>query len=73
MKTEEQNYKLEQLETLLQFTTASRLRRSVQTTLFAYLMDMDEKIIPIRFKETIEDHYYLIEFLEKLDENSNNA
>ncbi|MNJ86442.1 hypothetical protein D3C87_39380 [compost metagenome] len=58
---------IEHLETLLQFTSANELRKSVQRTLFAYLLEQDSNKIDMNFKETIENHFFLIDFFDKLN------
>lgn len=59
--------KLKHLEKLLQFAPARELRRSVQATLFAYLQEQDDAGLPENFKEIIENHFFLIDFLDKLE------
>lgn len=59
--------KAEHLERMLQYASPSELRKSVQRTLFAYLLEQDSKGIDATFKETVENIYFLIEFLDKLD------
>jgi hypothetical protein len=59
--------KLKHLEKLLQFAPATELRRSVQATLFAYLQELDDAGLPENFKEVVENHFFLIDFLDKLE------
>lgn len=59
--------KAQHLEKLLQFVPACQLRKSIQKTLFAYLLEQDEKGLDAEFKKVVEDHYFLIDFLDKLD------
>lgn len=69
MEKEHNNSKsqAEHLERMLQYVSSSELRKSVQRTLFAYLLEQDLKGIDSTFKETVENIYFLIEFLDKLD------
>jgi hypothetical protein len=60
------NTKAELLDKLLKYVSPSDLRKSLQKTLFAYQMEQD-KSFDAEFKKVIEDHYLLIDFLDKLD------
>ncbi|NGF76546.1 hypothetical protein G5B10_11715 [Fluviicola sp. SGL-29] len=57
---------LKHLKILMEFTNPRQLRKSVQSTLFAYLLEQDEGS-DANYKTVIEDYFYLIEFLDKLD------
>lgn len=72
MSKEQENQKnrTEHLERLLQFVSPNELRKSVQRTLFAYLLEQDGKGLDSNFKETIENHFFLIDFLDKLDSDT---
>lgn len=69
----EHNYKLndegalEQLKELFEFTTPNNLRKSLQTTFFAYLEEQAKKGQSSRFKEIVQDYFFLFEFLDKLE------
>jgi hypothetical protein len=58
---------LEQLKILMEFTTPNNLRRSLQATFFAYLEEQADKGQDGRFKEVIQDYFFLFQFLDKLD------
>lgn len=66
-KQESPNIETKHLERLLQFVSPSELRKSVQRTLFAYLLEQDSRGLDSNFKETVENHFFLIDFLDKLD------
>lgn len=57
----------EHLSKLIQFTPPNQLRRSVQRTLFAYVLEQDDKGLDSEFKMVVEDHFFLIDFLDKLE------
>lgn len=57
---------LEQLKIFMEFTTPTNLRKSLQTTFFAYLEEQAEKGQSERFKEIVQDYFFLFEFLDKL-------
>ena len=60
---------LKHLDKLLLFVPPTELRKSVQATLFAYILEQDEKSLVTDFKKVVENHFFLIEFLDKLDES----
>jgi hypothetical protein len=67
---EEQNKpqtKAEHLERMLEYVSPSELRKSVQRTLFAWLLEMDSRGIDANFKETVENHFFLMNFLDEID------
>lgn len=55
------------LQKLLQFVPPAELRKSVQTTLFAYLLEQDDSGLDLNYKKIVEDIYFLIDFLDKVD------
>ena len=57
----------EHLEKLLQFVPPRELRQSVEKTLFSYLLGQDEKVIDADYKKVVEDHFFLLDFLNKLE------
>lgn len=71
-KLSEHSYKisdeqaLKHLKILMEFTNPKQLRKSVQATLFAYLLQGDSEG-DANYKKVIEDYFYLIEFIEKLE------
>lgn len=48
-ETKEDSRQLEHLQKLLLFATPTELRRSIQKTLFAYLLEQDAEAIPEDF------------------------
>jgi hypothetical protein len=48
--------KTQHLEKVLQFVPARQLRRSIQKTLFDYLLEQDDKGLDAEFKKVVEDH-----------------
>lgn len=58
---------LKHLKILMEFTTPRQLRKSVKSTLFAYLLEQDAEGGDANYKTVIEDYFYLIEFLDKLE------
>ena len=65
IKRDEQ-LKLEQLNSLLEFVSANTLRKSISTLLFSFLLN-EESHLNSDYKEIIIDIKFLLEFLEKLD------
>lgn len=59
---------LESLKELMEFTTPISIRKSLQTTLFAYLKEQAESGQDAHYKQVIIDYQLLIEFLDNLDE-----
>lgn len=57
----------EHLERMFQYVSPSELRKSVQRTLFSYILEQDSKGVDANFKDTVENLYFLIDFLDKLD------
>lgn len=57
---------LAHLKQLMEFTTPNNLRKSLQTTFFAYLEEQAERGQDGNFKQVIEDYFFLFEFLDKL-------
>ncbi|XOV66384.1 MAG: hypothetical protein ACFHU9_12225 [Fluviicola sp.] len=55
------------LKRLFEFVRPNQLRSSIEESLFAYLLSIDEKAFPKDFKQVIEDHYFLIQFLSKTE------
>ena len=68
-ETIEDSKQLEHLQRLLLFTPPEDLRKSIQKTLFAYLLEQDTEAIPEDFKQVVENHFFLIDFLDKLEQN----
>lgn len=70
----EHNFKISDAEALkhlkefMEFTTPSGLVKSLQKTLFAYLLEQNEKGLDAEFKKVVEDHYLLFEFLNNLND-----
>lgn len=62
---------IKHLEKLLSFVPPTQLRISVQKTLFSYLLELDE-VLPNDYKETIENHFFLIDFLDKIESSTVN-
>lgn len=58
---------LEQLKELFEFTTPSNLRKSLQTTFFAYLSEQADTGQDGNFKQVIQDYQLMLEFLDKLE------
>lgn len=58
---------LEQLKILFEFTTPSCLKKSLQTTLFAYLKEQADRGQDANLKLTIVDFELLLSFLDELD------
>lgn len=58
---------LKHLKILMEFTNPRQLRKSVQATLFAYLLQEDSEGSDANYKTVVEDYFYLIEFLDKLE------
>ena len=71
--SEEQNTSIsksqaEHLEKLFEFVTPKGLRKSVMSAFFIYLLEQDRRGLDGDFKEVVEDHYFLIDFLQKLED-----
>ena len=58
---------LKHLKILMEFTNPSQLRKSLLSTLFAYLLQEDAEGIDANYKTVVEDYFYLIDFLDKLE------
>lgn len=58
---------LKHLKMFMEFTTPDGLIKSLQKTLFAYLLEQNEKGLSPEFKSVVEDHYLLFDFLSKLN------
>jgi len=58
---------LKHLKMFMEFTTPHALNKSLQKTLFAYLLEQNEKGLDAEFKQVVEDHYLLFEFLDRLE------
>lgn len=58
---------LAHLKTLMEFMTPSSLRRTLLTTFFAYLEEHSKLAQDEKFKEIIQDYFFLFEFIDKLD------
>ncbi|CAG5087452.1 hypothetical protein [Parvicella tangerina] len=52
---------------LLTYATPQQLRKSVHRALFAYLMEQDQTGIDKDYKEIVENLYFLLDFLERLE------
>lgn len=61
---------LAHLKQLMEFTTPNNLRKSLQSTFFALLEEEAEKGQSPRFKEIVQDFFFLFEFLDKLETES---
>ena len=59
--------KIKFLDTLLLMAPPRELRKSVQSSLFAYILEQDMKAVPPDFKKVVENHYFLIDFLDKVE------
>ena len=57
----------------MEFMTPGGLRKTLLTTFFAYLEEQANLTQDEKFKEIIENYFFLFEFLEKLDEETENA
>ena len=53
--------------TLFEFASPESLRKSLNSLLMDYLMNLDERIIPENFKTVVSDMYYLQDFIDKSD------
>lgn len=62
---------LKHLKEFMEFTTPNGLIKSLQKTLFAYLLEQDDKGLDAEFKKVVEDHYLLFEFLNKFETKVN--
>lgn len=61
------NEALEQLKILFEFTTPYNLKKSLNSTLFAYLKENSESGLDSHFKQVVVDFELLLEFLDKLE------
>ena len=68
-ETNEVSKEREHLTRLLLFTPPQTLRRSIQKTFFTYLLELDTLMVPADFMEIVENHIFLIEFLDTLEQN----
>ena len=68
-ETKEVSKELEHLQRLLLFTPPTELRRSIQKTLFSYLLEFGTEAIPVDYVQVVENHFFLIDFLDKLEQN----
>ena len=59
--------KLKHLDRLLLMVPPNELRRSVQSTLFSYLLEQDESSLAPDFKSVVENHFFLIDFLDNVE------
>lgn len=66
MKTTDQSH-----INLFEFTTSNSLQKSLNYILFNYL-NQKNLILPDNFQTIIEDFYFLLTYLQELEENSNN-
>jgi hypothetical protein len=57
------------LNKLLLFAPPTELRRSIQKTLFSYLSEFGTDPIPVDYLQVVENHFFLIDFLDKLEQN----
>lgn len=58
---------LKHLKILMEFTNPRQLRKSLHSTLFAYLLEQDTEGSDANYKTVVEDYFYLIDFLDKLE------
>lgn len=63
---------IKDLQLLLDFVPISQLRKTILTSLFGYIQGMDVEVVPEGFKEMVEDHFFLIDFLDKLEVSMTN-
>ena len=61
--------RLKHLDKLLLMVPPNELRRSVQSTMVSYLMEQDENSLAPDFRSVVENHFFLIDFLDKLEVN----
>ncbi len=65
MKTTDQSH-----INLFEFTTPNSLQKSLNYILFNYL-NQKNLILPDNFQTIIEDFYFLLTYLQELEENTN--
>ena len=58
---------LAQLKILMEFTSPGKLRKSIQKCFFSFLSHQADCGQDENFKQIINDHQHLQEFLERLD------
>jgi hypothetical protein len=58
----------EHLKKLFEFVTPRDLRKNVMKAFFVYVLEQDNKGFLDDFKTVVEDHYFLIDFLDKIEE-----
>jgi len=63
---EEEKYK--HLERMLLMASPNEYRKSIQESLFSYLNNQDERAFSPNFKEVVENHFFIIDFFDKLVE-----
>jgi hypothetical protein len=64
---------LASLKILMEFMTPGSLRKTLLTTFFAYLEEQANLTQDEKFKEIIQDYFFLFEFLDKLDSESDST
>lgn len=57
----------EHLQLLLEFASPKELRRSIQKTFFAFLAEQESKSLDPNYHKIVEDHFFLFDFLDKLE------
>ncbi|MFT6922945.1 MAG: hypothetical protein ACJA1C_001952, partial [Crocinitomicaceae bacterium] len=55
---------------LTQRTEFSLHPRSIQKTLFSYLSEFGTEPVPVDYLQVVENHFFLIDFLDKLEQNN---
>lgn len=65
----ENNKNHEHLDWLLEYTTPTELRKSIQAMQFAYLIEQENSGLDDRFKQVVNDCRMLIDFFERLESN----
>ena len=58
---------LASLKILMEFMTPNSLKKNLLTTFFAYLDEHANLTQDKKFKEVIQDYFFLFEFLDKLE------
>ena len=63
----EQEQQLKAVNDLLEFSSVKSLQKSLRVMFQTYLLDSDN-VMPANFKDVVEDQYFLMEFLQELEQ-----
>ncbi len=63
---------LEELKELFYFSPPSKIREHLMETFFTYLIELDPQDYPNNHRDIVEDHYFLLLFLTKMDNLNSN-